>query len=200
MCVSVYNSTDFKRDVSMSKFTDVYSFVRFMLEGGYVDNPNDKGGETWCGLTKKFLQDNNIRIPPSEEDIYSGYRIIYEYLIDPVKKTPVLDDLPYEVALCIFDMLVHMGKTNAIKKLQQVLGVKVDGKYGPETHNALMREVKNNKLALCNRLVSSKLKHYAEIWGKDKSQLVFARGWVRRMCDIMDEITPGAKKPPANEA
>ncbi|MEO0132655.1 MAG: glycosyl hydrolase 108 family protein, partial [candidate division WOR-3 bacterium] len=103
-------------------FEKIYKFI-LSIEGTYSNNPYDRGGETWAGLTKNFLISHSLRVPPDWETIYSGYRIVYEYLKDPDKKTFLLDELPYSLSLVIFDLLFHHGFTLGTKILQVALCV-----------------------------------------------------------------------------
>jgi len=72
-------------------------------EGGYVNNPNDPGGETNYGISKRSFPDVDIRNLTQEKAI-AIYRASYW------GKYPLLDQLDsQEVATKVFDLMVNMG-------------------------------------------------------------------------------------------
>lgn len=106
-------------------------------EGGYVNDPYDKGGETKYGISKK--QYPHVDIPSltleQARDIYhKDYWCRYK-----------CDCLPDAVGLVLFDSVVNSNAKRMIKFLQECLGMPADGIIGNQTIGA------------CNRLPLKKI-------------------------------------------
>ena len=145
-------------------------------EGGYVNDPVDPGGETNMGISKKKYPYLNIKelTKKDAEDIYfKDY-----WLKAKVSK------VPEELRMIYFDMVVNMGKSRAVKILQQAItakGVKteVDGGIGPKTiSNALKSGLEPD------RLRSYRVKYYADLIGRKPSLEKYWFGWYRRALQV----------------
>ena len=112
-------------------------------EGGYVDHPSDPGGATNMGITRKTLARwRNVspwwELPKSavqqltRAEAARIYRAGYWNLCRA-------GDLPPGIDLALFDYAVNSGPDRAIRALQSVLGVVVDGLVGPLTIGAAAR-------------------------------------------------------------
>jgi len=71
---------------------------------------------------------------------------------------------------------VQHGPSRAIKMLQEACGAPIDGKMGPITEQKAV-SVK------IERLVAIRCEYYADILTRDKSQRVFAAGWLNRIAN-----------------
>ena len=101
------------------------------VEGGYVDNPNDKGGKTKYGISQKsypFIDIASLTIDKAKEIYKKDYW-------DRCK----CDFLPDALSVAVFDFAVNSGVKTSIKVLQQALGVKADGIIGNQTIGAANR-------------------------------------------------------------
>jgi lysozyme family protein len=82
-------------------------------EGGYVNHPNDPGGETKFGITKRSYPHLNIR----DITIQDAIRIYYEdYWKDEWNK------LGFGLAACMLDTAVNMGHKRANEFLKNCEG------------------------------------------------------------------------------
>ena len=147
-------------------------------EGGYVDHPDDPGGETNLGVTKKvydaYCKKNGLR-PKSMRDL--------EVLdVAPIYKTEYWDrvkgdDLHPALALCIFDFGVNAGTGRAAKFIQKIVGTAVDGGIGPNTLRAL-------KMYCDTEGIEAAISDYTKIRQEFYEGLstfdTFGRGWTRR--------------------
>lgn len=98
-------------------------------EGGYINDKDDRGGETNMGITKKYYPDEDIKNLTRERAnaiLYRDYWLKYK-----------INTLPAEISDIVFDDAVVQGPGTAIKNLQKALKVKADGIIGPQTLNAL---------------------------------------------------------------
>ena len=103
-------------------------------EGGYVNDPNDLGGETKYGITKRFYPELNIK-ELTEEKAKQIYK-------DDYWDKNRVESLPQNLWHIFFDMCVNMGRRTAVKILQRAAnskgrGIDVDGGMGPATLKAL---------------------------------------------------------------
>lgn len=95
-------------------------------EGGYVDHPDDPGGETNYGISKRAYPDLDIA-NLSKHDAAVIYKEDYWDRVCG-------DDLPYPLALLTFDAAVNSGVKRASKWLQYPVNASpIDGVVGPLT-------------------------------------------------------------------
>lgn len=154
-------------------------------EGGFVDHPSDRGGQTKYGITEKAYA--AWRDTPGSEGWHAALvaditleDAIYFYadLYDAAK----IDTLPASLREHVFDCVVHHGQGQAIELLQYALGysgfyVYVDGILGPQTLLAC-------QLAflplLQNHIVWARSKFLRRLVRNIPSQQVFLNGWLNR--------------------
>jgi len=156
-------------------WSDAIGFV-LQMEGGYVNDPNDPGGETNFGISKKAYPNVDIKNLTVEEarDIYHR-----DYW-----KRCRCDELPRQIAISLFDSAVNQGCRVAVRIMQIALSVGVDGIIGPKTiaaaHSASPRTI---RLMLSERLAT-----YARLMAEKPNLLVFARNWAHRVLSLAARI------------
>ena len=143
-------------------------------EGGYVNDPNDLGGETNFGITKRFYPDVDIKNLTKEQakEIYKK---------DYWDKNRV-ESLPQNLWHIFFDMCVNMGRRTAVKILQRAANNKgknidVDGGLGPATIGAL-------KGVELDRVRAFRVKYYVDLITAKPKQEKFYLGWFRRSLEV----------------
>lgn len=145
--------------------------VAFVLrwEGGYSSDPQDAGGETHWGISKRAYPALDIAALTREEAI-ALYRQDYW---DAAR----CEDLPAQVALLVFDGAVNQGLGAAVWMLQEELGVLArDGVIGPITLQvAGARNHDDLALAYCARR--------AVAYAQAKTFPRHGLGWMRRLLD-----------------
>ena len=99
------------------------------VEGGYVNDPADPGGETKYGISKRAHPDIDIKALTLDQarDIYRR-----DYW-----QAASCDSMPERIGHLVFDCAVHHGVKTAIKLLQRALKVADDGEFGPITRGTL---------------------------------------------------------------
>ena len=138
-------------------------------EGGYVNHPDDPGGETNLGVTKKVYVASGGKKSMKKltvKDVAPIYKKSYWSRLN-------CDDLPSGLDFCAFDWGVNSGTGRVAKALQKICGASVDGAIGPKT------------LALINR---QNPKYMIEAFGKIRQEFyeslgtfkTFGKGWTRR--------------------
>lgn len=111
-------------------FDRAFAFIQ-RFEGDYVNDPEDPGGETKFGISKKAYPDLDIR------NLTTGEAKTI-YLTDYWLKCRC-DQIPQDLALMVFDTAVNQGPATAVRLLQKALQVVVDGVMGPVTIGAAFR-------------------------------------------------------------
>ena len=128
--------------------------VRIILkwESGYSNDPNDPGGETNFGISKRSYPHIDIK-NLTEKDALAIYRRDYW-------DTCLCDKLPMQIALVVFDCAVNQGVVAAIKILQECCGVPCDGLIGIRTLNAVIS--KNTQQLVCDfNFMAARMLRYA---------------------------------------
>ena len=141
-------------------------------EGGWVNNPNDPGGETNLGVTKRVWEEwvghpveslKNLtkdQVAPLYEQKY--WRPCYGEV------------LPRGLDFIVFSMGVNAGPGRSVKLLQSSIGCVPDGIIGPTTRG-LIRE--SNIANLIAKFSESRREYYRSL----KNFPVFGRGWLARV-------------------
>ncbi len=143
-------------------------------EGGYVNDPDDPGGETKYGIAKKFNPDVDIK----NLTIEGAKEIYYEKYWKPSKA----DQLPDRLKHIYFDMVVNFGQGGAVRVLQQAAiskghDIKVDGGIGPNTIKAIQN-------VETDRVRAYRVLKFANIVIKRPTQEKFWLGWFRRATEV----------------
>ena len=103
-------------------------------EGGYVNHPDDPGGETNLGVTKRvysnWTSENDLAVKDMKDITVDDVSPIYKLSYWQKAKC---DQLPIGVDYVIFDMSVNHGVSRAAKFLQGVVGAEKDGIIGSKT-------------------------------------------------------------------
>lgn len=187
----------------MSYFLDAYA-ITMEHEGGYGNDPDDVGGETYKGIARKYnpswvgwqiidaartnpgfpkCLDENPRLQKLVKQCYK------EKYFDPY----LGDQMPRMLALEMFDTGVNMGVGRAVGFLQLALNVLnrnqklypdmvEDGDYGKNTHNCLYTYLQSDsEELLCKILNVLQGNHYIQYMKKSPTQEKFARGWFNRV-------------------
>jgi lysozyme family protein len=156
-------------------FAQAVGFVlKEHIEGGYVNDPRDPGGETNFGISKRSYPAVDIK-GLTRDDAIAIYKRDYW---DACK----CDDLPPEVAVAMFDCAVNQGNGAAKRLLQRALKVKSDGIIGPKTIAAAKRA---NALELVMDFLSWRLKRYANT----ANATTYMRGWSKRVLYLLTFLT-----------
>ena len=137
-------------------------------EGGYVFNPNDPGGETNFGISKKSYPNTDIK-NLKRIDAIEIYRRDYW---KKVCGNDILDQLSAEV---LFDAAVNIGVRRASKLAQACVLAKQDGIIGRRTLHKL-----NLTNAFPVHFTLARVKYYTELVSHKRSLGVFLLGWIKR--------------------
>ncbi len=203
-------SFDLNRFNTLADFTaeNIISAV-IEVEGGYTNNPNDRGGETIYGITRsvaenhkhlwsKYNFNGNMKDMPKA----LAYDIYYQSYW---RRTfcPQLSQIHPLIAFHVFDLAVNGGSGSVVKQLQRLLNVLnrqgrdypdlvVDGIIGQRTVDALSAFVKRNgHQGLRNFIIGLGMLQgafYINITENRQQNEVFMNGWLNRATGKMDII------------
>jgi lysozyme family protein len=144
-------------------------------EGGYANDPDDPGGETNWGISKRAYPNLVIKALTREQarEIYQRdfwNRIHADALYDAV-------------AFQLFDFAVNSGTETAVRYLQRAVGVADDGHWGPVSQAAAVSMSESDQVMwLCAERLDfmTRLKNWPHA----------GKGWARR---IAENLRYGAK-------
>lgn len=144
-------------------------------EGQYINDPDDPGGETHWGISKRSYPDLDIKDLSKETARQIYKRDYWEYKGLSIIKTK-------EIAIKLFDIYVNINPRSATLILQRALmaagmRVKWDGILGPATLNATNKADQDKLIAA---LRSEHAAYYDKLILMHPEKEKWKNGWLRR--------------------
>ena len=139
-------------------------------EGGYVNNPDDPGGETNMGISKRQFPDLDIKNLTQDQavEIYrEGY---WKELYSQIESQIIANKL--------FDLGVLFGVGTAVGILQLTLGITVDRSFGPNTLQAINDA---DEISLLASYKANLMTHVFNIAAANPAERQFLKGWGNRI-------------------
>lgn len=173
-------------------------------EGGYVNNPSDKGGETYKGIARNYHKEwggwaiidsyksqsdiantlnNNQELQTLVQEFYKN-----EYWNKLVSPLNVTSD---KINDYIFDMCVNIG--GFAKIIQRAINanipaseqITVDGIIGSGSKHKLQEAISAvGEDKFLSSLVEYRVKYYCDIVANNTTQAIFLRGWINRSYEV----------------
>lgn len=137
-------------------------------EGGYVNDPADRGGATNFGLSQRTYPMIDMKQLTRDDAIAIYRRDFWQKRYD---------EMPYQIAAKTFDMAVNMGIGQAHKLLQRAVGAVDDGIIGPKTLAMIDGMDADDVL---RRITAEQKKFYAAVVHNRPTSSVFMAGWTHR--------------------
>lgn len=156
-------------------------------EGGYNKIKGDKGGETYCGISRvsnpnwdgwRIVDAHKLKYNEKLAELNGSVtKFYYEnyYLMNGIH---LLND--FSIKYIIFDWVVNSKASTAIKKIQYIVSAKPDGNLGPKTA-ALINGYKPEHLF--NIIKHTRIDYYNTIALIDDNEK-FLTGWLNRINNI----------------
>jgi len=144
---------------------------------GYVNIPEDRGGETKFGVAKNANPDLNIRLLTLEQ----AMEVYYDRYWMPVRAGA----FPEIIGINLFDAAVNHGVRQAAKFLQRSVGTEPDGLIGNITIGATL-EIE--PIVVCERILDARSRLFNALANKYASQRKFLRGWMARVSSLREYI------------
>ncbi len=157
-------------------FLDAVAWV-IDIEGGYVNDPDDPGGETKFGISKRQYPHLDILSLTYADAVDIYWR---DYWLGAR-----CQDLPDALAVFHFGSHVNHRPARANKILQQGLGVTVDGIVGPQTLRAAHIADQTATLIRC---LSYRASFYHLLASNQKRHAGKIRGWLKRLFLLQQHI------------
>jgi lysozyme family protein len=172
----------------MADFSKAFELM-IAHEGGYVNDPDDPGGETYKGVARKIFSkwtgwttiDILKRQPDfpanldKSEDLQSSVADFYQVNFwDKMNGDQILNQ---EVANSIFDFGVNAGSGTSSSLAQMVVGVKSDGIIGPDSLASINNFDPDHFLA---SFTVAKIARYINIVKKRPTSRKYFYGWICR--------------------
>ena len=177
----------------MADFAPAFA-ATMKAEGGYVNDPQDPGGETYKGVARKMNSkwegwtlvdmakkeknfpanlDSNTAL---QEKIKAFYETNYW---DKVRGDDIADQ---NIAESIFDFAVNAGPISSAKLAQITVGAEPDGVIGPITLQKINADDPRAFLAL---FALHKIARYVSICERRKESKKFFFGWIKRTLEVL---------------
>jgi len=141
-------------------------------EGGWVNNPQDPGGETNLGVTKRVWEE------------YVGHPVESLKKLTKDDVAPLYEQkywrpcygevLPRGLDFVVFSMGVNAGPGRSVKLLQSSIGCVPDGVIGPKTRELIST---SNSATLIAKFSESRREYYRAL----KTFPIFGKGWLARV-------------------
>lgn len=188
----------------MAEFDEGYQ-ITSAHEGGYVNDPVDRGGETyrgisrvhhpdWSGWRRVDAQRRKTGFPQNLHRDAALQKAVKAFYKNAYWDRFRGDDIPDQaLANELYDTAVNMGVRRAVRFLQSSLNLLnrnqkdyqdliVDGWFGNKTLATLQLLLRNdrNSDALVKLMNIQQGARYVEIMSGDARQERFARGWIKR--------------------
>lgn len=190
----------------MASFDIAYKTFIQPWEGGYVNNPNDKGGETYAGIARNFHptwsgwayidEIKKVRVPKTNEKFPAIQdKVDKFYLLALWEPNNFSQINNQDVANILFDWYVNSGSNAAQTKGAETYGVDeilnrdfgfklpMDSKFDSLTIKAI-NAVDSTKLY--NIIKRERQNFYQTIVKNNPTQSVFLKGWMARINSFPD--------------
>jgi lysozyme family protein len=163
---------------------DINKLIPIVLrwEGGYVDDPLDRGGPTNRGVTlatyRRVFGKNKTADDLKNISDDEWRQIIKASFWDVCRGDTIRNQ---SIANLIVDWTWGSG-VYGIRYTQQVVGVEQDGVFGVKTLNAINGYPDQKELF--DRLWQRRRQHFEAIAARDATQQRFLKGWLNRLNDF----------------
>ena len=161
-------------------------------EGEYVNNKNDRGGETKYGITKPFMEEYKYALPggkakPIKDLTVEDAKLLYKAMWDRYNLGYIRDK---NLAYVIYDYMINSYAGTAAKRVQEILNtrgaaLKVDGQIGEKSLNAIHNS--DYKWLIDEILKNRQYYHWIDVY-KHPDQIVNYAGWMNRLNKISEAV------------
>ena len=158
-------------------------------EGGYVDHKDDRGGATNFGITESVARKNGYNGDMRDLPLEFAVEVYKKRYWDSIRLDEIDDNIMREF---MFDAAINHGTSWAIRFAQRAYNtlnkqtIAEDGKIGPQTISALNRYQYKRDLNFWYLTIRGR--YFYDIINNNNSQKAFARGWGRRLQELMEKI------------
>lgn len=162
------------------------------FEGGWADDPADRGGKTNRGVTEatwiNYWRSRSMTPPCTIRNATEAQtkQVLHDEYWAKGKCDKVGEVSSAYLAAHLFDACVHHGLQRGQMLLQQALNylgaaLAVDGTIGTLTIASVREYSRNYHDALIASLLFQRAQYFDSIFRSNPSQLAYKRGWFRRL-------------------
>lgn len=167
----------------------------FAAEGDYSDDADDAGGATRYGISLRYLKGKGLLGDIDDDgdidadDIRSLNRDIAAtfYRTDFWVRCRC-GDMPFPLAIIIFDQAVNTGARTAARVLQKHVGAIPDGVIGPNTLSKILIQFRKNPTWFIASYLGKRSCYYHDISVKNPNLEKFLNGWFNRLFELQQFI------------
>lgn len=153
----------------LERYTKAFNFM-MKNEGGFSDHPADRGGATLFGVSSKFFPQTYNELQNATDDL-ERQQILFKFYHDEFWN-PLYDQIRSErLAVRLFDLGVNLGVKRAVRLIQQIAGVTIDGVFGKQTLRAV------NLYDVYGNFIAEADKYYRSL----DDFPTFGKGWINRL-------------------
>lgn len=178
----------------MAKFNFALSKV-LSHEGGYVNDPDDLGGETYKGIARnshgswsgwQIIDSNKIKtdFPKSLEANTKLQNLVEQFYLESFWQPLNAEHIQNQTsANSVFDFAVNTGLTTSTRLVQSIVGTKIDGIIGVNTLSKI------NSMDFAHfqaALTVAKMEYYMNIIRRRPTSKKFLLGWLSRSLSFND--------------
>jgi lysozyme family protein len=145
---------------------------------GYVNVDGDRGGETKFGIASNSHPDLDIQGMTLDQAMGVYFNSYWLAGKCNMMEAPLSN--------IYFDACVNHGVKRGTEMLQQALGEKVDGSFGPSTLNACKNV--SDVGATCQTFLNVRESFFRSIVAHNASQSKFLNGWMARVKSLRDTL------------
>ena len=171
----------------MASFDNIFKLI-MQHEGGYVNDHNDSGGETYCGISRPNHENwDGWSIIDANKPLAHNQKIIGNIELNDMVyhfyKSEVWDKIKGDniqsqrIADMLADWYTTSGK-HAISAIQKIVGVETDGVIGLGTVTAINNA---NESETFEKFKQSRIDFYNGIVANNPNQEKFLQGWINRV-------------------
>lgn len=148
---------------------------------GYVNDPDDTGGETKFGVAKNANPELNIA-----KLTWDAAKRVYYKKYWLAGDCADIELFAPKLAMLHFDGCVNHGNGRAARMLQEAVGATIDGDIGPKSLEAIKRAcgAPGGELKVCEKVLMLRKSFYLKIVEGNPSQKKFLNGWFNRISDV----------------
>lgn len=175
-------------------------------EGGYVNDPDDAGGETYRGVARNFhphwdgwsiidSYKNHDNFPKVLDKDATLKKLIRQFYRNEFWVRARCDRLPGRLGVVVFDTAVNMGIKRAGQFLQQAVNtvkgqdiLVVDGAIGPKTLAAVKGLSEAEKGQVVEKYLLLREGYYRHLAQAQPKNQKFLKGWLNRVAHLRQEV------------
>ena len=164
---------------------DYKVIIPFILkwEGGFVNDPDDRGGATNKGVTIATFRQvygKQKTVTDLKNITADQWKYIFKKLFWDKCKCDAIED--QSVANIIVDYAWGSGTSRAVRDVQAIVGTACDGIAGQKTAAAING---TDAKTLFNKIKERRIQFYNNIVKSNPLQKKFLRGWTNRVSSLV---------------